>query len=137
MRTYCKAQGTLLSAWWGLNGKEIQKRGNKYICMADSYCTLLYSTNCHSSVKRLCVCVGHSVVSNPLQPHEPHVCQAPLSMNSPGKNIGVGSHSLLQGIFLTNDETWVSGIGRQILYHLSHQGSPVGFISLVQSLSRI
>jgi len=48
--------------------------------MADSYCTLLYSTNCHSSVKRLCVCVGHSVVSNPLQPHEPHVCQAPLSM---------------------------------------------------------
>ena len=27
--------------------------------------------------------------------------QAPLSMNSPGKNTEVGSHSLLQGIFLT------------------------------------
>ena len=28
-------------------------------------------------------------------------CQAPLSRNSPGKNTGVGSHSLLQGIFPT------------------------------------
>ena len=27
--------------------------------------------------------------------------QAPLSMNSPGKNTGVGCHALLQGIFLT------------------------------------
>ena len=28
-------------------------------------------------------------------------CQAPLSMKSPGKNTGVGSHSLFQQIFLT------------------------------------
>ena len=28
-------------------------------------------------------------------------CQAPLSMNSPGKNTGVGCHDLLQAIFLT------------------------------------
>ena len=28
-------------------------------------------------------------------------CQAPLSWDPPGKNIGVGSHSLLQGIFPT------------------------------------
>ena len=28
-------------------------------------------------------------------------CQAPLSMDSPGKNTGVGSHFLSQGIFLT------------------------------------
>ena len=27
--------------------------------------------------------------------------QAPLSRDSPGKNTGVGSHALLQGIFLT------------------------------------
>ena len=27
--------------------------------------------------------------------------QAPLSWNSPGKDTGVGCHSLLQGIFLT------------------------------------
>ena len=30
-------------------------------------------------------------------------CQAPLSWNSPGKNTGVGSHSLLQGIFPTQE----------------------------------
>ena len=28
-------------------------------------------------------------------------CQAPLSLESPGKNTGVGCHTLLQGIFLT------------------------------------
>ena len=28
-------------------------------------------------------------------------CQTPLSINSPGKNTGVGCYSLLQGIFLT------------------------------------
>ena len=40
----------------------------------------------------------------------------------PGKNTRAGSHSLLQGIFPTQDGTWVSAL--QILYHLSHQGSP-------------
>ena len=44
---------------------------------------------------------------------------------SPGKNTGVGSHSFLQGIFL------IQGLNpsllhcRQILYSLSHQGSPI------------
>ena len=43
--------------------------------------------------------------------------------NSPGKNTGVDSHSLLQGIFLTQGlnpgllHYW------QILYHVSYQGS--------------
>ena len=35
----------------------------------------------------------------PCDPMAPTDHQAPLSMNSPGKNTGVGSHSLLQGIF--------------------------------------
>ena len=46
--------------------------------------------------------------------------QAPLSMGSPGMNTGVGCHALLQGIFLTRDQTqvsYVSCIGRQVLYH--------------------
>ena len=44
--------------------------------------------------------------------------------NSPGKNTGVGCHSLLQGIFLTLG--WNLGLPHcsQILYHLSHPGSP-------------
>ena len=28
-------------------------------------------------------------------------CQPPLSLQSPGKNTGLGCHSLLQGVFLT------------------------------------
>ena len=36
------------------------------------------------------------------------VRQAPLSMNSPNKNLGVVSHSLLQGIFLTQGSNQAS-----------------------------
>ena len=40
---------------------------------------------------------------------------------SPGKNTGVGSHSLLQGIFPTQGLNPGLLHGRQILYHLSHE----------------
>ena len=47
----------------------------------------------------VCVCLVASVVSDSCNlwtvAH-----QAPLSMDSPGKNTGVGCHALLQGIFL-------------------------------------
>ena len=46
------------------------------------------------------------------------------SWNSPGQNTGVGSLSLLQGIFPT--QGWNPGLPhcRWILYQLSHKGSP-------------
>ena len=45
--------------------------------------------------------------------------------DSPGKNTGVGSHALLQGIFPSQGSTHVSHIlWWQILYRLSHQRSP-------------
>ena len=44
--------------------------------------------------------------------------------DSPGKNIGVGSHSLLQGVFLTQGLNLGLLHGKWILYPLSHQGSP-------------
>ena len=44
--------------------------------------------------------------------------------DSPGKNTGVGSHSLLQGIFPTQSSKLGLLACREILYHLSHQGSP-------------
>ena len=45
--------------------------------------------------------------------------------DSTGKNPGGGCHSLLQGIFLI--QGWNPGLlhCRQILYHLSHQESPI------------
>ena len=44
--------------------------------------------------------------------------------NSPGQNTGVGSCSLLQGIFPTQGSNPSLLHCRRILYHLSHKGSP-------------
>ena len=44
--------------------------------------------------------------------------------NSPGQNIGMGSLSLLQGIFPTQGLNPGLPHCRQIIYQLSHQGSP-------------
>ena len=64
----------------------------------------------------------HSVVSDSLWPHGLY-----NAWNSPGQNTGVGSLSLLRGIFLTQESnqgllhcTW-------ILYQLRYQGSPSFF----------
>ena len=67
----------------------------------------------------VCVCVRCSVMSDSLRPTRP-LC----SWSSPGKNTGVSSYFLLQGIFLTQGLNPRLLHGRQILYHLSHQGSP-------------
>ena len=61
--------------------------------------------------------VSRSAMSNPLQPHALQPDRLLHSLNSPWENAGVGSHSLLQGIFPTQG----SNPGcRHILYHLSH-----------------
>ena len=61
---------------------------------------------------------SHTVVSDSLRPHGLH-----NPWNSPGQNTGVGSLSLLQGIFPTQE--WNRGLlqCRRILYQLSYQGS--------------
>ena len=51
-------------------------------------------------------------------------CQAPPSMNSSGKDTGVGSLSLLQWIFPSQVLHWGLLHCRQILYQLSYQVSP-------------
>ena len=50
--------------------------------------------------------------------------QASLFGELSGKNTGLGSHSLLQRIFPTLGLNLGLLHCRQILYHLSHQGSP-------------
>ena len=56
---------------------------------------------------------------------DPRDCSPPgSSRNFPGKKAGVGTHALLQGIFLTQGLNPGLLRCRQILYHLSHQGSP-------------
>ena len=52
--------------------------------------------------------------------------------DSPGRNTGVGCHFLLQGIFPTQGLNLGLLHCRQMLYHLSHQGSPCNVCNLPQ-----
>ena len=55
----------------------------------------------------------------------PTFCNSMCSpRNSPGQNTGVGSHSLLQGIFPTQGSNPSLLHCRWIIHQLSHQGSP-------------
>ena len=76
---------------------------------------------------------SHSVVSNSLQPHGLY-----SPWNSLGQNIGMGSLSLLQGIFPTQGSNPGFPHCWRILYQLSHKGSPrimgVGSLFLLQRI---
>ena len=69
------------------------------------HCSVLYSTQ--------------SVVSDSLRPHRLY-----SPWNSPGQNAGVGSHSLFQRIFSTQRSNPHLPHCGQILYLVSHKGSP-------------
>ena len=62
---------------------------------------------------------NHWVVSNSLQPHGLY-----SPWDSPGQNTGVGSLSLLQGIFPTQGSNPGLPHCRRILYQLNHKDSP-------------
>ena len=89
---------------------------NIYIYIYILYASFLIHTKESGSVSR-------SVVSNSLQPHIPWPARLLCPWNSPGKNTGVGCHSLLQGIFLTQGSNPQLLHCRWILYLLSHQGA--------------
>ena len=76
--------------------------------------------NFHSSPSYMCVCLVAQLWLT--------LCHTPARIlcpwDSSGKNSGVGSHSLLQGIFLTRGSNLGLLHCRQILYHLNHQGRP-------------
>ena len=61
-----------------------------------------------------------SVVSDSLRPRGLY-----SPWNSPGQNTGVGSHSLLQGIFPTQGSNPGLTRGRRLLYQLSHKGAHI------------
>ena len=86
---------------------------------------------CLTSVQFSSVQFSRSVMSDSLRPRGLYG-----PWNSPGQNTGVGSLSLLQGIFSTQGSNPGLPHCRQILYQLSHKGSPDPFSS-VQSFSRV
>ena len=80
-------------------------------CCHSILCTSLYKEESESE--------SHSVVSNSLQLYRLY-----SPWNSLGQGTGVSSLSLLQEIFLTQGLNLGLLYCRQILYQLSHKGSP-------------
>ena len=93
-------------------------------CSATHYILHIYV--CVSVCVYVCIriSISRSVMSDSLQPHGLQLSRFPCAWDSPGKSIGVGSHFLLQGIYPTQGSNPGHLQCRQILYHLSHQGSP-------------
>ena len=74
---------------------------------------------------------SRSVVSNSLRPHGLY-----SPWNSPGHNTGVGSLSLLQGIFSTQGSNPGLPHCRWIIYQLNHKGCPTTLEWVVYPFSR-
>ena len=91
----------------------IPKKGNAKEC--SNYCTIALIS--HAS-KRENENESCSVVSESLRPHGLY-----SPWNSPGHSTGMGSHSLLQGIFPTQGSNPGLPHCRQNLYQLNQQGS--------------
>ena len=80
---------------------------------------LTFKLSKSSQISHIHECESHSVMSDSLGPHGLH-----SPWNSPGHSIGVGSLSLLQGIFPIQGSNPGLPHCRQILYQLSHKRSP-------------
>ena len=80
------------------------------------------------------VCVNCSFVSNSYDPSGLQPARLLCLWKSPGKSTRVGGHALLQGIFPTQGLNPGLLHCRQILYHLSHQGSLYQFYLMLFSL---
>ena len=97
-----------------LQGIFLPRDGACISCIAGEYCWAI----------RVCTCVGGlHATSLQLCPIlcDPVDCSPRLlcPWDSPGKNIGLGCHALLQGIFPTQglNLSYISCIGRHVLYH--------------------
>ena len=101
-------------------------------------CKELYTTQWlkHTHTRRPVESVNCSVMSSSLWPHGLQPTRLLYPWDFLGKNIWVGSHSLLQGIFPTQILNLCLLHFGQNLYPLSHQGSPgdqLGGYSNIQS----
>ena len=77
-----------------------------------------FKANCGFWKKRECYSLSHIWL---FAKRRTIASQTPPSMGFSSKNTGVGCHSVLQGIFLTQGSNPGLLHCRQILYHLSHQ----------------
>ena len=73
--------------------------------------------------------VSHSVMSDSLHLHGLQPSRLLCPWSSPNKNTGVDSYAFFQGIFPTQGLNPGFLHCRQILYYLSHQGSPGQYLA--------
>ena len=102
----CSPRGCRVGHYWATKPPPVATRRQRQRTKIDRYICIYESKS-----------KSRSVVSDSLQPHRLY-----SPWNSPGQNTGVGSLSLLQGIFPTQGSN--SGLPhcRQILYQLNHKG---------------
>ena len=79
--------------------------------------------------------IGTVLMSDSLQPHGLQPTRLLCPLNSPGKNTGVGSHSLFQRIFPTQGLNPRFLHCRKILYHFSHLGRCGGWFPVLSFLA--
>ena len=89
------------------------------------------SSFCFSvSFLNVCVCLVTQLCLTLCDPMDCSPLGSSVYEDSPGKNTGMGCHSLFQGIFPTQGLSPGLPHWRQILYSLSHQGSPLSGYSM-------
>ena len=94
-----------------------------------------YRAGRFSNTFQCCKSVSRSVVADSLLPHGVSPTRLLCPWDSSDKNTGAGSPSL-QGIFPTQGSNPGLLHWRQILYHLSHQGSPNTFNQVLNVCSK-
>ena len=92
---------------------------NFYFSISSLLHLIIFKLLCSSCSRSLKNTVGHLPGSS-------------VHGDSPGSNTGVNSHALLQGIFPTQGSNPHLLHCRWILYHLSHQRSPVSHIEAIR-----
>ena len=81
----------------------------------------------HKNFERKEKSVSPAVVCDSVRSHGLQPARLLCRWNPLGKNAGVVCHFLLQGIFPTQGSNLSLLHCKKILYHLSHQGSPINF----------
>ena len=110
-----------LQAYLGYFASLVSENANKKISISESHKFFAFPR-----IKILfTLSVSHSVTSDSSRPHGLYIyiqlARLLCPWTSPGKNTGVGSHSLIQGIFLIQGSNLGLPHCRWILYYLSHQ----------------
>ena len=103
------------------NGKKKKKKPHEKMLNITDH------QKCHSEIQLQNLCAMYLVTQLCPTLGDPMDCSPPgfsVHGDSPGKNTGIGCPALLQGIVPTQGSNSGLPLCRQILYRLSHQGSP-------------